>query len=143
MQLIADLTHLHPVALTVAWRAKGAENCLLVTDSMAATGMPDGDYRLGANLVQVRCGVARLTNGALAGSTLTMNRAVRNMVKTVGVPEAEALRMASEYPCDAIGEKERGRIEPGMFADLVLLDCDYTPSLTIARGEVVYRASGF
>ena len=143
VQLIADLVHLHPVALKVAWKAKGAALCLLVTDAMAATGMPDGDYRLGANLVQVRGGVARLEGGVLAGSTLTMNRAVRNMVKVVGVPEAEALRMASEYPCDAIGEKERGRIEPGMFADLVLLDCDYTPSLTIARGEVVYRASGF
>jgi len=143
VQLIADLVHLHPVALKVAWRCKGAEGCLLITDAMAATGMPDGDYRLGANLVQVRSSVARLENGALAGSTLTMDRAVRNMVKAVGVPEAEALRMASEYPCDAIGEKERGRIEPGMLADLVLLDGDYTPLLTVARGEVIYRAAGF
>ncbi len=143
VQLIADLVHLHPVALKVAWRCKGAVGCLLITDAMAATGMPDGDYRLGANLVQVRSSVARLENGALAGSTLTMDRAVRNMVKAVGVPEAEALRMASEYPCDAIGEKERGRIEPGMLADLVLLDGDYTPLLTVARGEVIYRAAGF
>lgn len=143
VQLIADLVHLHPVALKVAWRAKGSDKCLLITDAMAATGMPDGDYRLGANLVQVRGGVARLEGGALAGSTLTMDRAVYNMVRVVGVPEEDALRMASEYPCDAIGEKERGRIEPGMIADLVLLDCDYTPSLTIARGEVVYRAAGF
>jgi N-acetylglucosamine-6-phosphate deacetylase len=143
VQLIADLVHLHPVALKVAWAAKGAARCLLITDAMAATGMPDGDYRLGANIVQVRGGVARLEGGALAGSTLTMDRAVHNMVRVVGVPEVEALRMASEYPCDAIGERERGRIELGMVADLVLLDCDYTPSLTIARGEVVYRAAGF
>jgi len=143
VQLIADLVHLHPVTLKVAWRAKGAEGCLLITDAMAATGMPDGDYRLGTNLVQVRRGVARLESGELAGSTLTMDRAVHNMVRVVGVPEVEALRMASEYPCDAIGERERGRIELGMVADLVLLDCDYTPSLTIARGEVVYRAAGF
>ncbi len=143
VQLIADLVHLHPVALKVAWRAKGAAGCILITDSMAATGMPDGDYRLGANLVLVRSSVARLENGALAGSTLTMDRAVRNMVKTVGVPEAEALRMASEYPCQSIGEKERGRIEPGMLADLVLLDGDYTPLVTISAGEVIYRAAGF
>ena len=143
VQLIADLVHLHPVALKVAWRAKGAAGCLLITDSMAATGMPDGDYRLGANLVLVRSSVARLENGALAGSTLTMDRAVRNMVKAVGVPEAEALRMASEYPCQSIGEKERGRIEPGMLADLVLLDGDYTPLVTISAGEVIYRAAGF
>ena len=143
VQLIADLVHLHPVALKVVWRAKGAKGCLLVTDAMAATGMPDGDYRLGANLVLVRGAVARLEGGALAGSTLTMNRAVRNMVKTVGVPETQALRMASEYPCAAIGEKERGRIAPGMIADLVLLDGDYTPLVTVARGEVVYRTTGF
>jgi len=143
VQLIADLVHLHPVALKVVWRAKGASRCLLVTDAMAATGMPDGDYRLGANLVLVRGAVARLEGGALAGSTLTMDRAVRNMVKAVGVPEAQALRMASEYPCRAIGEKQRGRIEPGMIADLVLLDGDYTPLVTVARGEVVYRAAGF
>ena len=143
VQLIADLVHLHPVALKVAWRAKGAKGCLLVTDAMAATGMPDGDYRLGANLVLVRGAVARLTGGALAGSTLTMDRAVRNMVKAVGVPEVQALRMASEYPCGAIGEVERGRIAQGCIADLVLLDGDFTPLVTVARGEVAYRAAGF
>ena len=72
-----------------------------------------------------------------------MDRAVRNMVKAVGVPEAQALRMAAEYPCAAIGEKARGRVEPGMIADLVLLDGDYTPLVTMARGEVVYRAPWF
>lgn len=143
VQLIADLVHLHPVTLKVVWRAKGASRCLLVTDSMAATGMPDGDYRLGANLVLVRGAVARLEGGALAGSTLTMDRAVRNMVKAVGVPEVQALRMASEFPCAAIGEAERGRIAPGMIADLVLLDGDYTPLVTVARGEVIHRAAGF
>ena len=143
VQLIADLVHLHPAALKVAWRAKGAAGCLLITDAMAATGMPDGDYRLGPNLVQVRGGVARLEGGALAGSTLTLDRAVRNMVKAVGVPEAEALRMASEYPCDSIGEKERGRIALGCRADLVLLDGDYTPLITLVGGETVYRAAGF
>ena len=134
-QLIADLLHLHPETLKVAWRAKGASGCLLITDSMAATGMPDGDYQLGANLVMVRGNAARLSDGTLAGSTLTINRAVRNMVKTVGVPEADALRMASEYPCEAIGEKERGRLAEGMIADLTLLDGDYTPLLTVTRGR--------
>jgi N-acetylglucosamine-6-phosphate deacetylase len=143
VQLIADLVHLHPAALKVAWRAKGAAGCLLITDAMAATGMPDGDYRLGPNLVQVRCAVARLEGGALAGSTLTMDRAVRNMIKAVGVSETEALRMASEYPCDAIGEKERGRIALGCRADLVLLDGDYTPLVTLVGGEIVHRAAGF
>jgi N-acetylglucosamine-6-phosphate deacetylase len=65
VQLIADLIHLHPVTLKAAWRAKGAAGCLLTTDAMAATGMPDGDYRLGASLVQVRGGVAHLPDGAL------------------------------------------------------------------------------
>lgn len=143
VQLIADLVHLHPAVLKVAWRAKGAAGCLLVTDAMAATGMPDGDYKLGANLVLVRGAVARLEGGTLAGSTLTMDRAVRNMVKAVGVPEAQALRMASEYPAASIGDRERGRIEPGMIADLVLLDCDYAPLVTVARGEVVHRVEGF
>ena len=143
VQLIADLIHLHPLALKLAWRAKGAAGCLLITDAMAATGMPDGDYKLGANRVLVRSGAARLEDGTLAGSTLTMDHAVRNMVKTVGVPEAEALRMASEYPCAAIGEKERGVIREGMIADLVLLDGDYTPLITVIGGEIAFRTAGF
>ena len=142
-QLIADLIHLHPISLKLAWRAKGAAGCLLITDAMAATGMPDGDYKLGANRVLVRSGAARLEDGTLAGSTLSMDRAVRNMVKAVGVPEADALRMASEYPCAAIRETERGKIKEGMIADLVLLDGDYTPLVTVIGGEVAYKAVGF
>lgn len=141
LQLIADLLHLHPDALALCHKAKGAAGCILITDAMEATDMPDGEYALGANRVFVKDGAARLAEGNLAGSTLTMERAVRNMVERVGVPLEAALQMASLNPARSIG-CEGGLIRPGARADLVLMNGGFDVLLTLVAGKTQYRANG-
>lgn len=140
VQLIADLLHLHPAALKLAWLCKGPSGCILITDAMEAAGMPDGDYTLGANRVCVRGGEARLVQGNLAGSTLTMDRAVRNMAGAAEAGLCRALRMATRNPCDALGLAPMGRIVPGAWADLVLLDEQLRVQRTLVRGRTCYQS---
>lgn len=140
VQLIADLLHLHPTALRLAWSCKGPEGCILITDAMEAAGMPDGEYALGANRVFVKNGEARLAQGNLAGSTLTMDRAVRNMAGPAGAGLTRALRMATRNPADSLGLSAMGRIIPGAQADLVLLDQQLQVRQTLVEGRVCYRA---
>ena len=140
-QVIADNVHLHPAALKLAARAKGPDGVILVTDAMAGTGMPDGEYTLGGLPVTVRAGVARDPEGALAGSTLTMERAVANMAAASEMGLAATLTMATRTPARAIGRGDRkGRIAPEYDADLVVLEEDLTVSLTMVAGNVVYRS---
>jgi len=139
-QVIADIVHLHPATLKLAARAKGPDGVILVTDAMAGTGMPDGEYPLGGVVVTVRDGIARDPDGALAGSTLTMERAVANMAAASGMGLAAALTMATHTPARALGIGERkGRVAPGYDADLVALEEDLTVALTMVAGEVVFR----
>ena len=123
-EVIADGHHVHPAAIKLITRAKGSDNVILVTDAMAAAGMPDGDYDIGGLPVHMKCGVARLKEGdSLAGSTLTMIAAVRYLIREVGVPLEEASRMASGNPARQLGiDAVTGSIEAGKRADLVLLD---------------------
>lgn len=122
VELIADGIHLHPEVLR--WAATSAPHrFLLVTDAMAAAGAADGDYDLGPVLVLVRDGVARLaSNGAIAGSTLTMDRAVRYAVQVVGLPLDAVVEAATNTPARLHGLADVGAIEPGRRADLVHLD---------------------
>jgi N-acetylglucosamine-6-phosphate deacetylase len=125
VELIADGVHLHPAVLRTVFAAKPGR-CILVTDAMAAAGGPDGDYRLGPMAIEVRDGVARLANGsgdgAIAGSTLTMDAAVRFAVRTAGLPLLDVVHAASTAPAAAWGLADVGAIEPGRRADLVVLD---------------------
>ena len=122
-ELIADNIHLHPGMLAFAARAAGPDRAALVTDAMDAAGMPDGDYELGGQQVVVADRVARLArNGSIAGSTLTMDVALRNAVEA-GVPLADAAAMASTTPARVLGlDDEVGALEAGLRADLVVLD---------------------
>ena len=139
-QVIADNVHLHPATLKLAARAKGPDGVILVTDAMAGAGMPDGEYTLGGVTVAVRDGVARDPQGALAGSTLTMERAVANMAAASGMGLAAALTMAGRTPARALGVGSRkGRIAPGYDADLVALDDDLAVDLTMVVGAIAYR----
>ncbi len=125
VELIADGVHLHPAVLRTVFAAKPGR-CILVTDAMAAAGAPDGDYALGQMAVEVRDGVARLADGsgagAIAGSTLTMDAAVRFAVLTAGLPLLEVVHAASTAPARAWGLSDVGALETGRRADLVVLD---------------------
>jgi len=139
-ELIADLIHVHPGAIRVMVRSVGADRIVLITDAVQATGLPDGEYVLGDQQIFVREGAARLKEGNLAGSTLSMLQAVVNMIREVGVSIPDAFRMASSNPAQSIGLKDRGWIREGNQADVVIL----TPSLevqkTIVAGKVAYSA---
>ncbi len=104
-ELIPDLLHVHPGAIRVALRSIPCLYC--VTDSTAAAGMPDGQYKLGSHTVTKCLGGVRLPDGTLAGSTLTMDQALRNLVK-IGLPLAEASQRLSQFPADYLGLAERG-----------------------------------
>lgn len=138
-QLIADNVHVHPAVLRLAVRAKTPNGILLITDAMAGTGMPDGEYRLGDELVIVRGGVARNADGALAGSTLTMDRAVANIMAATGLSLHQAVRMAGEIPARSLGMNDRGRLAIGAAADLVSLDDECRVTLTMVGGRIVFR----
>jgi N-acetylglucosamine-6-phosphate deacetylase len=136
-ELICDGVHVDAPALRVVHRAKGTRGVRLVTDAMQAAGMADGRYRLGRSTVDVRDGVATVAGGeSLAGSTLTMDAAVRNAVGFLGVPVPEAISMASLNPASLLGIDERkGTIAPGMDADLVVLDDELRCRATVLAGQ--------
>lgn len=137
-ELIADLIHVHPGAIQVLLRTVGVEHLVLVTDSVQATGLPDGEYVLGDNEIFVQDGAARLADGTLAGSTLTLKQAVRNMIEEIGVHPVDAFRMASLNPARTLGLEHRGWIREGNRADFVLLTADFEVQKTIIAGRVVY-----
>jgi N-acetylglucosamine-6-phosphate deacetylase len=140
VELIADGVHLHPSTLRLAARAKGPGRTALVSDAVSAAGLPDGEHRLGAEKVLVKGGRSHLESGALAGSTIRLCDAVRYAVETVGFPVTEAIEMASSTPARIIGVVDRkGRLAPGMDADLTVLGRDYAVLLTMVGGGVVYE----
>jgi len=137
-ELICDGVHLEPAVVALAVRAKGASRCVLVSDSIPATGLSDGEHRLGNTAVQVRDGIARTPEGRLAGSTLTLDRAVLNTARWAGISVATAARMAGQVPATVLGDDQRGRIAAGRRADLVAFD-DQGVRMTMVGGEVVWR----
>ncbi len=121
-EIIPDLLHVHPGAIRAALRAIPCLYC--VTDSTSAAGMPDGPYTLGRQHVIKCLGGVRLADGTLAGSALTMDQALRNLVDVLGLDLADASRRVSTHAADHIGAADRGRIQAGAWADLVVLDRD-------------------
>ena len=138
-ELIADNIHLHPGMLRFAAGSAGPDRAVLITDAMDATGMPDGRYELGGQEVVVADRVARLAEGgSIAGSTLTMDVALRNAV-AAGVPLTDAARMASTTPARLLGLADRGALAPGLRADVVVLSSDLTLKTVLRAGEPVQR----
>jgi N-acetylglucosamine-6-phosphate deacetylase len=134
-EIIPDLLHVHPGAIRVALRAIPGLYC--VTDSTSATGMPDGEYRLGRHSVTKCLGGVRLADGTLAGSTLTMDQALRNLVDELGLDLVDASRRVSTYAADYLGLAERGRLAPGAWADVVVLDRDLKLQQVLVEGEAI------
>jgi len=139
-QVIADGVHVHPAMVKLLIRVKGIDRTILITDAMRATGLSDGTYMLGDSEVIVSSGIARLAAGSLAGSTLTLDAAVRNVMAFAGLTLAQALRMATAVPAEALGLAGRkGVLAPGADADVILLDGEAQVVMTMVGGNVVYR----
>jgi N-acetylglucosamine-6-phosphate deacetylase len=121
-ELIADGIHVDEIAMKVLLQAKGPEHVVLISDGTPATGMPDGKYKLGGIDVIVVDGVCRDLNGKLAGSTLTLDKALRNIVG-LGIPLANAVRMLTLNPAAVLGiEFKKGALRTGADADILLLN---------------------
>lgn len=136
-ELIPDLLHVHPGAIRAALRAIPQLYC--VTDSTAATGMPDGAYMLGRQQVHKCMGGVRLADGTLAGSTLTMDQALRNLVG-IGLDLADASKRVSTHAADFLGLPDRGRLMPDAWADIVVLDRDLQLKAVYVEGEAIALA---
>ncbi|MEM2554964.1 MAG: N-acetylglucosamine-6-phosphate deacetylase [Nitrososphaerota archaeon] len=138
-EIITDMVHLHPGTIKLTLLAKSIDKIILITDSISATGLPDGYYELEGIRVIVKNGVSRrVDTGDLAGSTLTMDKAVKNMVNKIGLSIEDAIKMATLNPAKAIGEKERGFIFPGAIANLIILDKNLNVIATFIKGKKLY-----
>ncbi|WP_167109098.1 N-acetylglucosamine-6-phosphate deacetylase [Amycolatopsis granulosa] len=136
VELICDLVHVHPTVLRIAARYAGRGRTTLITDAMSATDAADGRYHLGRLEVDVRDGVATLADtGSLAGSTLTMDAAFRNLVRGAGLSVPDAVRATSGRPAELLGLDDRlGSLRTGLAADLVVLDADLRPARVLRQG---------
>ncbi len=142
-QLIGDGLHVHPAMMRMLLRAKGTERVILISDAMRATGLGDGDFKLGGQAVTVRGGAARTLDGALAGSTVMLDEILRRVMRHAGLSLAQALPMASAVPAAALGLAGRkGTLQAGADADLILLDDEAQVRLTMVAGRVVHDARG-
>lgn len=139
-ELIADTIHVHPAVMQILYAAKGRDGVILITDAIRGAGMPDGDYPIDDRVVHIMNGTARLSDGTLAGSTLTMDRALYNLMQATSKPLAELWPTSSLNAARAIGVSARkGSLEIGKDADLVLVDDDINIQMTIAEGRVVFQ----
>ncbi|HVU52087.1 MAG TPA: N-acetylglucosamine-6-phosphate deacetylase [Polyangia bacterium] len=136
--VIADAVHAHPAALNLALRAKGWERVALVTDAVAAAGRPPGTYALGGAPLVSDGEAARRPDGTLAGSTLTLDRAVRLMVERAGAHAEEALSMATQVPAWLLDRDDLGRLAAGCAADLVLWSSSLEVEATYVGGRLAF-----
>ena len=134
-ELILDGIHVHPKMAKIAYMCK-KEKLILITDAMRATGLPDGKYDLGGQDVFVKGDEARLENGSLAGSTLTMNVAFKNALKYLDSNIVNVAKLTSTNAANKLGLKDRGLIEPGRNADFVILNQDYDLEKVIKDGKI-------
>lgn len=143
LEIIADGIHIHPALISLV-ASVAPERLVLVTDAIGATGTAPGLHRLGPLNVMVKDGRAVLAGHeeTVAGSLLTMDRAVALAVQVAGVPLLVALRAASLHPALALGEDRKGRLTAGADADMVLLDQDLSIIATIVAGEVAFDPTG-
>lgn len=141
-ELIADNIHVHPASMKILVQIKGADKVILVTDAIRGCGMPDGEYPIDDRVIHVQHGTARLPDGTLAGSLLTMDLALRNILKATGLSLRDAWRMTSLNAAQAIGiASATGSLEVGKAADLVLLNHDLDVIMTMTDGEIAFEAS--
>ena len=139
-EMICDTIHVHPAMFQFVMNCKSKDRFVLITDCMRAGGMPQGEYTLGELKVIVDSDSARLTDGTLAGSILTLNRAIANVKKYTNQPIWEIVNAATLNPARAMGMEDRiGSLRSGCNADFAVFDEDFQTIMTIVDGEVVYQ----
>jgi len=139
VEVIADGVHLHPAILDLIYRLKGHEKMSLISDCIVAGGLSDGTYQLGMLDVDVKNGVARTKSGSLAGSTLTLEVAIKNLIELANIAPLEAVHMASLVPAQFLGlDDSLGSISVGKRACLTLVDDNYQVMATIIDGKIVF-----
>ncbi|XKM13163.1 N-acetylglucosamine-6-phosphate deacetylase [Orbaceae bacterium ac157xtp] len=142
-EIIVDGHHVHPAAVNIAFNCC-QQNLILITDAMRATGMPDGDYYLGEKLVHKKDDIVTMDEGNLAGSTLTLDRAVKNLSDFTGISFEKSWLHGSYYPAKALGiDHDLGSIAPSKLANLVILDSTKKIIATLIAGKVVYQSEQF
>jgi N-acetylglucosamine-6-phosphate deacetylase len=137
-ELICDGIHVEPTAIRLLVRSKGVDRLILVSDSLSGAGMPDGNYRLGNFTVHVAGGVCRTVEGSLAGSTIMLDAALRNLSAYTGLSYRECLPCVTCNPARILGlETQKGVIAPRADADLAVLDQEFYVTQTYVRGRPV------
>lgn len=137
-EFIADLNHIDKDVLKLICKIKGADKCILITDSLSAGCLGNGIFSLGGQKVIVKDGVARIESGSLAGSIILMKNAVQNMINKVGIDAVSVLKMATVNPAKVIGaDGFKGRIKEGYDADLNLLNKDYGVDMVMVMGKTI------
>lgn len=134
--IIADGVHVHPSVVRLFLEAKGAEKAVLITDGISAAGMPDGTYMLGPLRVEVKDGKCA-RNGILAGSVLTLDRAIRNVMEFGNWSLQQSVRAASLNPATVVEERNKGTVRPGADADLIALTTNGEVKGVVVKGEVI------
>lgn len=139
-EIIADNVHLQPDLYQIMLNAKGKDKMVLITDSIRAGCMEDGIWELGGQKLIVKNNSARLEDGTLAGSILTLNKAVSNIIENTNLKLYEAIALASLNPARTIGiDKSKGSIRIGKDADLAIFDENLNASMTISEGKIIYK----
>lgn len=137
--LICDGIHAHPAAVKILFRSLGTDRVILVTDSIPGGGMDEGEFVMLNQTARIIDGVARLENDTIAGSILTLNRAVMNARKFGNLSLNDALEMATQNPARILGLSNKGQLVVGADADIVVMDDASEVAMTMVRGDVVYR----
>ncbi len=138
IELIADTFHVHPAMMELLLKYKTPKNIILITDSIRAGGMHEGEYHFSDQKVYLKDDMATLADGTLAGSTLTLNKAIKNLLDTTEIKITDAFRMSSLNGSKVIGA-QKGILASGKAADIVVLNDSFEVEMTIMAGEIRYK----
>jgi N-acetylglucosamine-6-phosphate deacetylase len=139
VELIADCHHVHPAILRLTVNLKGSGKVALISDSIKPSGLPSGEYFFDGRTFLLEDGFVKLPSGVIAGSSIGLNEAVRNMVKEAGINLIKAVQMATDTPARLLGLQHKGRLESGYDADITIMDGSFNVLETIVEGTTVYR----
>lgn len=140
IEAICDTVHLSPDMIAILFKHRSTDRIMLITDSMAASHLGDGDYAMGSTTIAVRGGIARIPAGNLAGSTLLFHEGLRHVRDITGLPLSELAKTTAPNQARSLGLKDRGNLAPGEWADVVLLDEAFSVRAVFVGGELRHRA---